>query len=155
VSDTKFDPNGTMTRAMFVTVLGRLAGIDATATSSSFDDVADGLWYTPYVDWAAQNGITSGKGNNKFDPNGEITRQEMAVMLLRYAKLQNIALKTGEKIDFADSADMADWATEAIDAMSAAGLLNGVGDNKYAPTGNANRASVATLLMRFATDYNL
>ncbi|MDR2665181.1 MAG: S-layer homology domain-containing protein, partial [Oscillospiraceae bacterium] len=154
VSETKFDPDGTMTRAMFVTVLGRAAGVDAAAYAGSvFDDVPGGQWYSAYVKWASENGIVTGVGGNKFAPNTSITREEMAVILYRYAQFASVTLKSDAVPPFADAGEISSWATDAVDAMARAGTINGVGEERFAPKNTATRAEVATLLSRFVQEY--
>lgn len=156
VSDTQFSPNTSMTRAMFVTVLGRLAGADvSSAEKTAFTDVKEGSWYASYVSWGVDNGIVKGVSDTSFAPDQTITRQEMAVFLSRYAEFAKITLKDGDAVNFADSSDISAYAADAVSQMAKAGLLNGVGDNKFAPKNTATRAEVAALLARFIADYSL
>ena len=85
-SATTFEPNGTMTRGMFVTVLGRMAGVDADRYQgeNSFSDVPADAYYAPYVAWAVKHGVTAGTGGGKFSPNALINREQMAVFFVRY-----------------------------------------------------------------------
>jgi hypothetical protein len=152
--ETTFEPDSSMTRAMFVTVLSRIAKADLTTfTTGAFDDVPSGEWYSAPVAWAAKNGIVEGVGGNNFAPNQAITRQEMAVMLNNYAEFAKITLKSGSAVTFADEAEIASWAKDAVAKFAAAELLNGVGENKFAPLNTATRAEVATLLTRFDKAY--
>jgi hypothetical protein len=153
-SDTTFSPNVAMDRGMFVTVLGRLEGIDAAAyTSVAFTDTAAGSYYTPYAAWASANGIVEGVGDGLFAPAQQITRQEMAAMLGRYVNFKSIRLSSETQVSFADDAAIASWAKDGVYALAFAGILNGVGDDLYAPTKTATRAEVATMLMRFVEGY--
>lgn len=155
-SATAFSPNESMTRAMFVTVIGRLAGVDAEGSAATaFTDVKSDSYYTPYVAWAAENDIVEGTTAATFDPDRAISRQEMAVLLSRYAEFADITLKDGEAVSFADSDEISAYAKDAVEAMAKAGLLNGVGDNRFAPDDTATRAEVAALLARFIEDYSL
>jgi hypothetical protein len=148
--ETTFSPNLAMNRGMFVTVLGRIAGIDAAGyANASFTDTAAGAYYTPYAAWAAENGIVQGVGEGLFAPAREITRQEMATMLAAYADFAKIALRGETQVTFTDDAKIAAWAKDGVYALAFAGVLNGVGDGVYAPTKTATRAEVATMLMRF------
>ncbi|MDR2132509.1 MAG: S-layer homology domain-containing protein, partial [Clostridiales Family XIII bacterium] len=150
-SETTFGPNAPMDRGMFVTVLGRLAKIDATAyTATPFTDVKAGAYYAPYAAWASENKIVEGVGGGLFAPANQITRQEMAAMLIRYADFAKIALTGAEQASFADDAEIAAWAKGGVYALASAGILNGVGDGNFAPKKTAIRAEVATMLMRFA-----
>jgi hypothetical protein len=153
-TDTTFSPNTAMNRGMFVTVLGRMEGIDASAyASAAFSDTAAGSYYTPYAAWASENGVASGVGEGLFDPSREITRQEMATMLNNYVNFKNIRLSSDARVTFADDAAIASWAKDGVYALAFAGLLNGVGDDLYAPQKTATRAEVATMLMRFVQGY--
>ena len=147
-SETTFSPNASMTRAMLVTVLWRYAG-EPMDGENSFADVPDGQWYTDAVAWAAQNGIVGGVGNNKFDPNGNITREQMATILYRYASANGIDTSARADLSsFPDGNKVSAYANDAIRWAVAEGLING-SDGKLMPQGNATRAQVATILMRF------
>jgi hypothetical protein len=153
-SDTTFSPNIAMNRGMFVTVLGRMEGIDANSyATAAFSDTATGSYYTPYAAWASANGIASGVGDGLFAPSREITRQEMAAMLNNYVNFKGIRLSSDAEVTFADDAEIASWAKDGVYALAFAGVLNGVGDNNYAPAKTATRAEVATVLMRFVQGY--
>ncbi len=155
-SDTTFTPNASMNRAMFVTALGRLAKADTSgASESTFKDVKNGSWYAPYVAWAVKNGIVKGVSENEFAPEKAITRQEMAVLLSRYAEYANISLKKTGTSDFKDSSSISEWAKDAVTEMAEAGLIEGTGDGIFAPLKTATRAQVAVLLVRFAENYGL
>jgi hypothetical protein len=152
--ETTFSPNLAMDRGMFVTVLGRVAGIDASAyANAAFSDTAAGAYYTPYAAWAAENGIVQGVGEGLFAPANQITRQEMAAMLGRYITFAKISLSSEAQVSFADDAEIAAWAKDGVYALAFAGILNGVGDDLYAPKRTATRAEVATMLMRFVQGY--
>jgi uncharacterized repeat protein (TIGR02543 family) len=150
-SETTFSPNTSMTRDMIVTVLHRLAGepgIDGGGTA--FSDVVSGTWYTDAVKWAAANGIVSGIGGNLFSPEGNISRQDLAVTLMRYTDFAGLKLPAvRDYTGFADDADVANYAKEAIEAFFKAGIINGKGNNLADPKGAATRAEVATMLNRF------
>ena len=148
VSDAFFAPNDPMTRAMLVTVLWRYEG-EKREGKNEFTDVPDGVWYTDAVAWAAANGIVGGVGGGKFDPNGNITREQMAAILYRYANKKGFdTSKRGDLSTFPDKASVSAWATDAIAWAVAEGIINGNG-GRLDPQGNATRAQVATILMRF------
>ena len=148
VGNGKFDPEGSMTRAMLVTVLWRYEGEPAEG-ENTFIDVPDGTWYTEAVAWAAANGVVGGVGNGKFEPEGNITREQMATILFRYAQKKGIdTSKRGELSGFPDSGKVSSWAKDAIQWAVAEDIING-SDGKLLPQGNATRAQVATILMRF------
>ena len=153
-SETAFSPDISMDRGMFVTVLGRVAGIDASAyTQTPFTDVAAGAYYAPHAAWASENGIVEGVGGGLFAPANQITRQEMAAMLHRYVNFAKITLENNPHAAFADDAAIADWAKDSVYTLAFAGLINGVGENSYAPAKTASRSEVAALLARFAQSY--
>jgi hypothetical protein len=153
-SETTFSPNADMNRGMFVTVLGRMAGIDAKAyASAAFSDTAAGSYYTPYAAWASENGIVQGVGDGLFAPAQEVTRQEMAVMLCNYADFAKIELGNETQVTFADDARIASWAKDGVYALAFAGVLGGVGEGNFAPEKTATRAEAATVIMRFVQGY--
>lgn len=155
---TKFEPMTTMTRAMFVTVLGRLADIDVSKYSgTSFTDVSKTdqqiSWATPYIEWAVQNGITQGTGNGKFSPNDPITHQQMYLFMYRYAMfVENITTPlTGVSLtSIRDAGEIADWAEEGVKFASKNGILITSG-GKLTPADNALRCELAMLLEGFCT----
>ena len=148
----KFEPNGSMTRAMLVTVLWRYAGSPAEGTNG-FSDVPNGDWYTQAVAWASKNGVVNGVGNGRFAPNGKITREQMAVILFRYANQQSIDTgKRGDFDKFADANRVSSYAVDALQWAVAEGIVGGSSEGGKLllnPQGNATRAEVATILMRF------
>ena len=150
-SATTFEPDGPMTRAMFVTVLGRMAGVEAAdyAGATDFTDVAEGTWYAPFVKWAARYGITTGTGNGKFSPDGRITREEMAVFFVRYFETFDAMPKADTTVTTkpADLDEVSSWAQGAVGKLWALGLLNGDGVN-FAPKDKATRAQTAALCQR-------
>ncbi|MDR1299500.1 MAG: S-layer homology domain-containing protein [Oscillospiraceae bacterium] len=151
-SATAFSPNTAMTRAMLVTVLYRLAVGDAAlgVPNPGFDDVPPGQWYTDAVAWAHSAGIVSGIGDNRFAPDAEIARQDMAVMLARYAGAMEAELPaTRAAAAFADGGDVAGYAKDAVDALYSAGVVGGKPGNLFDPRGPATRAEVAAMLHRF------
>jgi hypothetical protein len=129
---TDFRPNNNMTRAMLMTVLARLDGTDTTGGS---------VWYEKGMNWAVSKSVSDGS-----DPNGNITREQLATMLYLYAGTPEA---TGTAASFSDSAKISDYATEAMNWAVGTGLLNGNDDGTLNPVGNATRAEVATILMRF------
>lgn len=156
----KFSPNLGMTRAMFVTVLGRKSNVDTDLyTGSSFTDVAVGEWYSPYVEWAADCGVVSGTGNGKFSPNAKITREQMAAMLYRYAKLTRNEENYRDEDDFRylgfyDRNTVSAYADEAVGWVGTTGAMTGVKhkkgwyyDDYFEPRKTATRAEVAQVFM--------
>jgi len=152
MSDTTFEPNTPMTRGMLVTVLWRYEGQPEGGTNN-FADVKDGEWYATAVAWAASKGIVNGVGNGKFDPNGKITREQLAAILYRYSESKGFdTSKTGNLNTFPDAAKVSDWARTAYSWAVGEGLIGGNvinGKTLLDPQGNATRAQVATILMRY------
>ena len=150
-SDTTFSPNTGMSRGMFVTALGRLAGINPDSyKTGKFTDVKADAYYAPYVNWAAQNGIVEGVTATTFAPDTNINREQMAVIMANYAKKLGYDLpKTLQAVTFADNAQISSWAKNAVRTMQQAGILSGKNGNKFDPKGTATRAEVATVLRRF------
>ena len=142
-----------MTRGMFVTVLGRLADAegDEEQSAAQFSDVAANAYYAPYVAWAAENGIVSGTEPDRFDPDAPITREQMAALLYRYAQFQGNDTTAADAVieQFSDYASVSDYAVDAMNWAVENGLMNGTDNSMLAPLGNATRAEVATILMRF------
>ena len=150
-SDTTFSPNTGMTRGMFVTALGRLAGINPDSyKTGKFTDVKADAYYAPYVNWAAQNDIVEGVTATTFAPDTNINREQMAVIMANYAKKLGYDLpKTLQAVTFSDNAQISSWAKNAVRTMQQAGILAGKNGNKFDPKGTATRAEVATILRRF------
>ena len=150
-SETTFSPNTTLTRGMFVTALGRLAGINPVDYQTrKFTDVKADAYYAPYVNWAAKTGIADGTTSTTFAPDSNITREQMAVIMKNYADKMGYSIpKTLEAVTFADNAQISSWAKDAVKAMQQAGVLSGKENNRFDPQGNATRAEAATVLQRF------
>ena len=147
-SANTFEPDTPMTRAMLVTVLWRYER-EPAAPANTFSDVKAGAWYFDAVSWAAANGVVDGVGNNKFDPDGNITREQMATILYRYCNWKGI--DTGKQTSlggFPDAGKVSSYAKTALQWTVAEGLVGG-SDGKLLPQGSATRAQVATILMRF------
>ena len=150
-SDTTFSPDTGMTRGMFVTALGRLAGINPDSyQTGKFTDVKADAYYAPYVNWAAQTGIVEGVTATTFAPDTNINREQMAVIMKNYAaKLGYDLPQTLKDVTFADKTKISSWAKDAVKSMQQAGILAGKNENKFDPKGTATRAEVATVLRRF------
>ncbi len=153
ISDKKFGPETTVNRAMVATVLYRLAGEPTVNTASKFKDVEDNTWYSKAVAWAAENGVVTGYGDNTFKPNNTISRQEMATMLARFAKLVGIDTAKGADLgSYPDAGTVAAWAEESIAWCVENGIITGVQSGKKVtlnPQGDATRAQLAAIIMRF------
>ena len=151
VSADSFDPNGTLTRAMLVAILYRLEGSPDFNNTNSFGDVKASDWFANAVLWANANGVVSGYDNGNFGPNDPITREQMASILYRYEKLKGGGF-TGAwsfRLEFDDIDKLSSWADEAMHWCVMNNLISGVGGNTLDPKGNATRAQVASIIMRF------
>ena len=151
---TTFEPLTQLTRAMIVTILFRHAGTPDYTLSADpyplFSDVVEGSWYSDAVLWAQVNGIVQGYGDGLFGPLDYITRQDLAVILMRYAELVGFDLpEVRDYQGFDDGADIAGYAMEAVEALYCAGVINGRDSGVFDPKGNATRAEVAAMLHRF------
>jgi hypothetical protein len=154
-SPTTFSPEAPMTRGQLVTVLGRYHKADVkiySAVESSFDDVLATQYYKPYIEWAKANKIVEGLGGNKFAPEAPITRQDLAVIIARYAHFVNKRIPESKTlIAFADNDKIADYAQSAVQTLYKGELLTGMSSDTIAPLGLATRAQVAAILRRFDT----
>ncbi len=149
VSGGRFAPNDTLTRAMLVQTLYAMEGRPAAA-SAGFADVASGDWYASAVNWAAANGVVSGVSETGFGPNNALTREQLALILYRFAQYKGYDVTgTSDLAAYADGSSVSSWAAEAMGWAVDAGLISGVGGNQIAPTGTASRAQVAQILMNF------
>ena len=150
VEDDKFAPDATLTRGMLVTVLYRMAGAPEVTGEGKFADVAASDWYAAAVKWAADNGIVDGVSDSAFAPKANITREQLAAMLYRFAQYMKYASGDTAALDkFEDAASVSDWAEAAMQWAVGAGLVSGRTDTTIVPGGTATRAESATLLMRF------
>ena len=148
VGNGLFAPEEDMTRAMLVTVLWRFEG-KPEAGKSPFTDVPEGEWYTEAVAWAAENGIVDGIGGGRFDPDGKITREQMATILYRYAKKNGMDTEKRDELSgYPDAEKVSAYAEEAVKWTVAEAIING-SDGTLLPQSAATRAQVATILMRF------
>ena len=155
VSENEFGANVNMTRGMLVTVLYRLAGEPATNKSIPFADVDTAMYYANPISWAKQNGIVNGVDENDFAPDAEISRQQLVTILYRFAKLMGKDVSVGEDtniLSYDDVNQVAEYAIPAMQWACGAGIITGRTESTLAPTGNATRAEVATMLMRFVNN---
>ena len=155
VADDAFDVDGNLTRAQLVTILYRIAGEPESTATNPFADVADGQWYTNAVIWAAENGIIKGVNTTTFAPNDQITREQIATILFRYAKAEKVE---GKLAGFPDAEKVSDYAADAMAWAVEQGLINGIsesdGKTYLAPQETATRAQIAVILMRYLTAEN-
>ena len=149
VENNRFAPNTATNRAMLATILYRLAGEPAVSGDLPFTDVAAGTWYTDAVLWAAQNGIVNGLGENTFAPMNTLTREQLVTMLYRYAEAEGYDVSAAADLSgYPDADKIQSWAQEAMSWAVAEGIVEGM-DGNLNPAGNATRAQIATILMRF------
>ena len=150
-SGSTFEPNTPMTRGMLATVLHRLEGTPSATAENPFTDVAFGEWYTEAVDWAAENIIVKGYDADTYGPNDPVTREQMAAILHRYAEYKGYDVSVGKDtniLSYEDALKISEYAVPAMQWACGAGIIEGDGA-KLDPQGNATRAQVATMLMRF------
>ncbi len=147
ISNTEFDPMGTVTRAMLVTVLWRAEGCPEATAECSFVDVPTNTWYSKAVAWAQSEGVVAGVGNNKFAPDANVTREQIATILWRYEGEQKVEIE----LEHTDAKAISAYAVEAMKWAVANGLFVGDSKGNLNPTDTANRAEMAAILMRYLT----
>ncbi len=151
MGDRIFAPNEAMTRAQLVQTLYRIAGSpDVTDMEQHFTDVADDSWYAEAVIWVVNNKVVQGVSETSFAPDAQITREQLATILYRYAGEQKV--EEDHLKDFKDVSTISAYAVDAMNWAVASGLIQGVGENRLAPAETATRAQVATILMRFVRE---
>jgi len=143
-NDGSFGPEDTVTRAMAVTTLYRMEGSPSHSTDGTFPDAEKGSWYYDAVQWAAEKGIVQGYGGI-FDPNGNITREQLAAIIHRY---EGLPAPAGDLSGFTDRGSVSSWAVDAMSWAVGNGVINGMGNNILDPSGTATRAQLASILMR-------
>ena len=147
VAPDRFEPNGSMTRAMFVTVLGRLAGAEGSETNP-FPDAKSGTWYSKYVGWAVDRGIVKGYEDGTFRPDTNLSREEMAACMARYIDAMglNMPRENDAVYEFTDDDRIAGWAEGYVDVLRTAGIVRGDDNVNYNPKSEITRAEMATLI---------
>ena len=151
VSDTRFGPHLTATRAMMATILWRMEGSPTPTAEARFTDVRSGQWYSEAVAWTAQSGVYTGYADGSFRPNDSITREQLAAILYRYAKYKGVDVSVGEDtniLSYADAAEISDYAFPAMQWACGAGVMQGSNGNLL-PRGRATRAQIAAMLHRY------
>ncbi len=153
-SSEKFKPNDTLNRAMLATIIYRLAGspaVSASGNGAAYADVTASTWYSDAIAWASANGIVTGYTDGTFRPDAEITRQELAAMLYRYAGFASYDVtKKNDLAAYTDKSEIGSWALESIEWANAEALVKGRTEHTIVPSGTATRAEAATILMRFS-----
>ena len=154
--ETTFSPDMTTTRAMIVSIFYRLEGGPSVNYDMTFDDVAQGEWYTEAVRWAASEGVVNGYSADEFGPNDPITREQMAAMLSNYAEYKGIDVSNRADLSvYVDESSISDWAYEVLSWANAEGMITGMTETTLEPQGNATRVQVAAILQRFCEAYNI
>jgi len=150
ISADKFAPAGTVDRATLVTILYRLEGEPAVTCPGPFTDVTANAWYADAVVWASEAGIVNGVGEDRFAPSSNITREQLAAMLCRYASYQGYNISgTWDLSGYSDFDLISAWAAEAVGWANQQGLLTGKTTSILDPGGTASRAEAAAVLMRY------
>lgn len=152
ISDTEFAPHNLMTRAMLVTVLYRAEGEPAVNKSIPFADVDTDAYYSNAVVWAQQTGIVNGITENEFAPDNNISREQIAAIMYRYAKYKGYDVSVGEStniLSYTDAESISEYAIPAMRYAAGAGLMKGTTESTLNPLDNATRAEIATILQRF------
>ena len=153
VGGNRFAPNSETTRAQLVTILYRLEGEPTVSGDLPFTDVESGTWYTDAILWAAQNNIVNGVNDTEFAPGDEITRQQLVTILYRYAESKGYDVSNSADLSgYPDAGQVQDYAQPAMAWAVAENIIQGMEDGTLKPAGNASRAQIATILMRFCED---
>ncbi|WP_020617908.1 S-layer homology domain-containing protein [Paenibacillus daejeonensis] len=144
----EFAPAKPVTRGEFVAILARLSEAEASAYESGlFTDVQASDWYAPYVQWGYDSGVVQGTGQGRFQPREPISRQELAVMVSRYAETMGYTLPADQAaVSFADRSQFGEWAVAAIGKLQQAGIIEGIGDGRFNPRGTATRAEASKMI---------
>ena len=153
VGGNRFAPNSETTRAQLVTILYRLEGEPAVSGDLPFTDVEAGIWYTDAILWAAQNNIVNGVSDTEFAPGDDLTRQQLVTILYRYAEAKGYDVSASADLSgYPDAGQVQDYAQPAMAWAVAENIIQGMEDGTLKPAGNASRAQIATILMRFCED---
>ena len=156
VGGGKFDPEGSLTRAMVATVLWRREGEPKPAAPSGFVDVPNGEWYTDAIAWAKETGVVKGITDKTFEPDGLITREQLATMLFRFSSSAPVSVpERADLSPFADDEKVSDWAGEPLSWAVEAGLIKGTDGNRLAPSGDATREQFAAIIQRYDGSFTL
>ncbi len=149
-TENGFEPNEKMTRAMLVTVLFRMEKTQEMVNENKFSDISENAWYYDAVIWAAKCGIVSGVSEHVFAPDENITREQIAVIMYRYAQLKGFDVKNNTELaQYKDARNISSWALDALKWANGAEIIKGTSDTEILPESTATRSQVATILMRF------
>ena len=156
VGGDRFDPEGSLTRAMVATVLWRREGSPAPTAPSGFSDVPAGEWYTDAVAWAKETGVVKGITATTFEPDGKITREQLATMLFRFSFSAPVSVpERADLTPFSDDEKVSSWANEPLEWAVEAGLIKGTDGNRLAPEGDATREQFAAIIERYDGSFKL
>ena len=153
-ADGNFHPDDTLTRAEFVSILARIANAQVNRfQGTEFTDVNDDDWFAGAVAWASRRGIISGVGDDRFDPNGVVTREQMATLSYNFLKSMGIVYgsENGE-VPYTDKDQISDWALTAVKGMYSSGIMTGREDNTFDPQATTSRAEAASIARRLYAD---
>ena len=147
VGDNRFEPNAALTRAAYVKMLAEIVKANVSDISSKFSDVKSDEWYSSYIAWAVENGIITGYDDDTFGPDDAITREQMAIIAIRFAEKFNITLPSvNANVTYSDDATIGDYAREAVYKLQAAGIMVGNGDSTFTPKSTATRAETCKVI---------
>ncbi len=151
ITENEFGPTETTTKAMFVTILHRIAGWQSMQVNHTYTDLEAGAWYSDAVQWAIGTGVYSGFPDTRnFNPDEPITREEIALLIYNFAKYIGFdTTLVNSTSNYADTAQISDWTRQAVQWAVGAGILSGKPDNSLDPTGTATRAEIAAIITRF------
>ena len=152
ITDTTFDPNGLITRAMLVTILWRAEGGKQVNYAMTFEDVDLDGYYAEAVRWAASENIVKGYSDTEFMPDRNVTREQIAAIMHRYAAYKGYDVSVGENtniLSYSDYSDISGYAVESVQYAVGAGLMHGKTENTINPADNATRAEIAAIIQRF------
>lgn len=155
MADARFEPGRDVTRAAFVTLLGRAAGVNPDDFGScGFSDVSDSAYYAPYVTWAKESGVTAGTGDGTtFSPDMVITREQICTMLVRFCDNTGIALPEPDGTKFSDDAEIDSWYQDGVYTAKTAGIVSGRGGNRFDPNAELTRQEIAVILQKFHLNF--
>ena len=154
ISMTSFGADQNTTRGQVVTILWRLTGEPRAARNNQFTDVSSSAYYNTAISWAAENGIVKGYDSKTFRPNANVTREQLAAILYRYAEYMNLSTKGASNLTkFDDYYTIGTWARDSLAWANYHGLINGVDSYHIDPKGNTTRAQLAAILHRFAVEF--
>ena len=150
VSDNEFAPDDFMTRAMLVTVLYRMENSKTVDKNAAFSDIENNSWYTDAVIWAYENKIVNGVSDTLFAPNENVSREQLATIICRYAQFKNISTEINEtNLNYSDAKNISEWANSSMKWAINNGIINGTSEYTLSPSDNTTRSQVAVILMRF------